>query len=67
MAKIELPEGVLPAGMTPEQFVELVTSYNEKRVKSKARSSARKDAVKALIKNHEAEYNQILKANLPAD
>ena len=67
MPRVELPEGVLPEGMTPEQFVQLVTSYQEKRVKGKARSAARKEAVKALIKNHEPEYNSLLKANLPKE
>lgn len=65
MPKVDLPEGALPEGMSPEQFVQLVTTYQEKRVKSKARSTARKEAVKTLIKHHEPEYNNLLKANLP--
>jgi hypothetical protein len=62
---VSIPAGVLPDGMTAEDFVKLVTSYQEKRVKSKARSSARKEAIKTLIGRHQDEYDNLLKSLIP--
>jgi hypothetical protein len=55
----------VPAGMTPEQLLALVTSYEEKRVKGGARNKARHAADKFLREKYKAEYEAQVKAAMP--
>lgn len=59
MAKttIEVPEG-----MTPERLLEIVKSYETKKVAGSARNKARRVATKKLIDAHKAEFDGYLKA-----
>lgn len=56
----------VPAGMTPEKLLELVTTYESKRVKSKARQDARKKAANFLKEKYKAEYEKLVADNMPA-
>jgi hypothetical protein len=62
MAKttIEVPEG-----MTPEKLLELVQSYEDKRVKNSARNKAKRIATTKLVKAHQAEFDGYIKAEMP--
>ena len=55
----------VPEGMTPGRLLELVTTYEEKRVKSKARGDARKKAVNALKDAHKTEYDKLVASFMP--
>lgn len=62
MAKAEIE---VPEGMTAEKLIELVTSYEEKRVKGKARQDARKKAVTTLKEKYASEYENLVKSFMP--
>ncbi len=55
----------VPEGMTPERLLELVTTYEEKRIKSKARQDARKKAVAALKEKYAKEYETLVASFMP--
>jgi hypothetical protein len=55
----------VPEGMTPERLVELVTNYEEKRVKNKARQDARKSALNVLKEKYKKEYDAEVAKNMP--
>jgi len=57
----------VPEGMTAERLLELVQSYEERRVKNKARTEARKKADKALRDKHPDEYAALLKQFMPRE
>lgn len=59
-AKVQLPEG-----MSPEKFLEIVQSYEEKRVKNSARNKARRQALNDITKKYKAEYDALVKKYTP--
>jgi hypothetical protein len=55
----------IPEGMTPERLIELVASYEKRRVANKARQDGRKQADKALREAHKDEYAALVKKFAP--
>lgn len=59
-AEIEVPEG-----MTAEKLLQLVTSYEEKRVTNSVRNKARREATQKLVNAHKPEFEGYVKAAMP--
>ena len=59
-AQVQLPEG-----MSADKFMEIIQSYETKRVKNSASNKAKRQATQDLIKAHKDEYESLLKARLP--
>lgn len=55
----------VPEGMTAERLLELVTTYEEKRVKSKVREQARKKATATLREKYAKEYETLIASFMP--
>ena len=62
---IETVQIPVPDGMTPERLVELVSSYEKRRVQNKSRQDSRKKAEKALREKYADEYKKLVEANSP--
>ncbi len=56
----------LPEGVSAEKFLEIIASYETKRVKNAASNKAKRTATQKLITAHKPEYESFLKAAMPA-
>lgn len=59
-AEIEVPEG-----MTAEKLLELVTSYETRRVQSGIRNKTRREAAQDVLNAHKDEYEAAIKKHTP--
>lgn len=62
MAKVEIE---VPEGMDPQKLIQMVSTFEEKRIKGKARQDARKKAVNALKEKYATEYEGLVKSFMP--
>lgn len=62
MAKAEIE---VPEGMTAQQLIDLVSNYEDRRVKGAARNKARREATQDVLNAHKDEFNAAITRRTP--